>query len=100
MSRERAIAKIIPIFRQHGYEGTTLKMLSQATGLGKASLYHYFPNGKEGIGTAVLEYIGSGFSKTVLKPLTGRGEPAEKIQKMCQGLREFYRQGKINCFWR
>lgn len=98
MSKERAIAKLIPIFRQYGYEGATLKRLSQATGLGKASLYHHFPNGKEGMAAAVLEYIGSSFKNNVLNPLMGRGEPAQKLQKMCRGLKKFYSEGKNNCF--
>lgn len=35
MSKEQTIAKLIAIFRQYGYEGTTLSMLAKATGLGK-----------------------------------------------------------------
>ncbi|WP_036477132.1 TetR/AcrR family transcriptional regulator [Myxosarcina sp. GI1] len=98
MSKEKAIAKIIPVFRQYGYEGTTLSMLSTATGLGKASLYHYFPQGKEAIAAAVLNYIGSSFSKTVLKPLKDLGKPNEKIDRMCQSLNEFYSEGNNSCF--
>lgn len=98
MSKELAIVKIIPIFRQYGYEGTTLSMLSKATGLGKASLYHYFPDGKQGMAAAVLDYIGSSFSVSVLKPLTELGKPRERIQRMCQNLKEFYSEGKKSCF--
>lgn len=98
MSKEQAITKLIPVFRQYGYEGTTLSMLSKATGLGKASLYHHFPNGKEGMAAAVLDYIGVCFSDKVLKPLQKPGKPAEKIQAMCHSLNEFYREGKDGCF--
>lgn len=98
MSKEKAIAKIIPVFRQYGYEGTTLSMLSEATGLGKASLYHHFPQGKKGMATAVMEYVGSCFSDTVLQPLTNKDKPTAKIQAMGQNLREFYRDGRDGCF--
>ncbi len=35
------------VFRRRGYEGATLSVLSRACGLGKASLYHHFPGGKD-----------------------------------------------------
>ena len=98
MSKEEAITKLIPIFRQYGYEGTTLSMLSKATGLGKASLYHHFPKGKEGMAAAVMDYIGSYFSVKVLNPLKKQGKPEQKIQGMCESLKEFYREGKDGCF--
>ena len=47
MSKEKIILQLIPVFRQYGYGGTSLAMLIKATGLGKASLYHYFPEGKK-----------------------------------------------------
>ncbi|MEM8810542.1 MAG: TetR/AcrR family transcriptional regulator, partial [Cyanobacteria bacterium P01_G01_bin.38] len=43
MTKDAAIAKLTPVFRRYGYEGASLSMLSKATGLGKASLYHHFP---------------------------------------------------------
>lgn len=46
MDRAEAVRRLVKTFRQSGYEGTTLSQISQATGLGKASLYHHFPNGK------------------------------------------------------
>ncbi|TGQ06111.1 helix-turn-helix domain-containing protein, partial [Mesorhizobium sp. M00.F.Ca.ET.217.01.1.1] len=35
------------VFREHGYEGASLALIGAATGLGKGSLYHFFPGGKE-----------------------------------------------------
>lgn len=96
--KREAIVKIIPVFRQYGYEGTTLSMLSKATGLGKASLYHHFPGGKKGMATAVMEYIGNNFNDRVLQPLKSEGKPTEKIEVMCQNLKEFYRDGRDSCF--
>lgn len=98
MSKENAIAKLIPVFRQYGYEGTTLSMLSKASGLGKASLYHYFPEGKEEMITEVFDYISNNFYQLILKPLKEFGEPEAKIAAMGRGLTEFYNQGKNACF--
>ncbi|MEP1982729.1 MAG: helix-turn-helix domain-containing protein, partial [Maribacter dokdonensis] len=44
------------VFRSRGYEGASLKELSEATGLKKASLYHRFPNGKQEMADAVLQH--------------------------------------------
>lgn len=98
MSREQAIAKLIPVFRKYGYEGTTLSLLSKASGLGKASLYYHFPGGKEEIAAAVFEYVGIWFNKTVLNSLQSEQNPELKIQAMCKNLQEFYGNGKESCF--
>jgi TetR/AcrR family transcriptional repressor of lmrAB and yxaGH operons len=42
------------VFRRRGYEGATLSELSRACGLGKASLYHHFPGGKEEMASLLL----------------------------------------------
>ena len=98
MTREEAIVKLIPAFRKHGYEGASLSLLSKATGLGKASLYHYFPGGKSEMAAAVFEYVGSDFGRLVLKTLQGEEEPFVKIQAACLRLREFYDFGRSSCF--
>jgi TetR/AcrR family transcriptional regulator, lmrAB and yxaGH operons repressor len=98
MSKEQVIPKLIPVFRQYGYEGTSLSMLSKATGLGKASLYHYFPQGKQGMANAVMDYIGNSFAKTVLQVLKNSGTPEERIFLMCEALADFYAHGNNNCF--
>ena len=98
MSREQAIIKLIPVFRQYGYEGTTLSLLSKASGLGKASLYHHFPGGKDEMVNAVFEYVGDWFRDVVLKPLHFEDKPAKKIQAMGESLKQFYDNGNKSCF--
>jgi TetR/AcrR family transcriptional regulator, lmrAB and yxaGH operons repressor len=97
MSKEEAITKLIPVFRQYGYEGATLSRLSQATGLGKSSLYHYFPKGKEEMAEAVLEYVNNWFAATIITPLWSGKNPKERLEQMCQKLGEFYQKGQETC---
>ncbi|NEO98450.1 MAG: TetR/AcrR family transcriptional regulator [Symploca sp. SIO2E9] len=97
MSREKTIAKLIGVFRQYGYEGTTLSRLSKATGLGRASLYHYFPRGKEEMAAAVLEYVNRWFETTVLASLRTSDNPSQRLRVMCQNINEFYSQGQETC---
>eukprot|EP01034_Spumella_vulgaris_P003226 gene3226-4166_t len=35
--------KLTEVFTRFGYDGASMELLSQATGLKKASLYHRFP---------------------------------------------------------
>lgn len=97
MSRENAIARLAQVFRKYGYEGTTLSRLSEVTGLGKASLYHYFPDGKEGMVRAVLEMLWEQLETKVLAPLHSHDPPKVRIERMAEELKEFYAGGHQSC---
>lgn len=97
MSREEVIANLVPVFRQCGYEGATLARLSEATGLGRASLYHHFPKGKKEMAAAVLNYMNQWLESSVLVPLREGGKPAERICAMSTNLYKFYNCGKYAC---
>jgi hypothetical protein len=56
-----------------GYrEGASLSLISEATGLGKGCLYHFFPGGKEEMADAVLSEIDGWFENhcAVAKSIT------------------------------
>ena len=97
MPKEEIISKIIPVFRHHGYEGTTISMLSQATGLKKASLYHHFQGGKEQMAAAVLEYIGNWLDTYIFEPLRSDKPPQKRLEAMCKGVEKFYASGETPC---
>jgi TetR/AcrR family transcriptional repressor of lmrAB and yxaGH operons len=63
-TRPDIIPALAEVFREHGYEGASLALLGDATGLGKGSLYHFFPNGKEEMAAAVLDAIDGGSETT------------------------------------
>ena len=44
--RRELYARAAPVFRRHGYRGTTLKALARACGLSIPGLYRYFPSKK------------------------------------------------------
>lgn len=44
--RRELYARAAPVFRRHGYRGTTLKALARACGLSIPALYRYFPSKK------------------------------------------------------
>jgi AcrR family transcriptional regulator len=94
-------ADIIPrlgeVFREHGFEGASLSVITRATGLGKGSLYHFFPGGKEEMAEAVLEEIDRWFVTEVFQPLRSGGNPAAAIRQMMQAVETYFRSGNRVC---
>jgi AcrR family transcriptional regulator len=95
---DRALLEnIARTFRRYGYEGASLSRISEATDLGRASLYHRFPDGKAQMALAVLDYVVELFGSEVLAPLFAEGVPARRVQKMATQLRRFYAEGHLAC---
>lgn len=56
LSKDALVDKLVDVVYEYGYDGATLSVISEVTGLGKASLYHHFPGGKEEMAAAVLAH--------------------------------------------
>lgn len=97
IENDALIDRLSATFREVGYEGASLALLSEATGLKKASLYHRFPGGKEQMGLEVLQEAGRWLTEHVLKPLASKGTPRERIAAMTGELDSFYQGGKQAC---
>jgi len=97
VDQDELLDKLTEVFRIHGYEGASLSRIAEATGLGRASLYHRFPGGKQEMAEAVLERADSWFATHILAPLTGPGEPAERVREMAKRLDDFYSGGRQSC---
>lgn len=97
LSREEVVARLLGVFRQQGYDGASLAALSEATGLGRSSLYHYFPGGKDDMVNAVLDAIQAWLEDVGLAPLKGPGTPEERLRAMLRTLDTFYEGGRMAC---
>lgn len=97
MSKEEAISRLVHVFRQYGYEGATLARLSKATGLGKASLYHHFPKGKEEMAAAVLNHVSHWLEENILALLRSSSQPTERIRAMSKNVDQLYNHGEQAC---
>ncbi|MBJ6759143.1 TetR/AcrR family transcriptional regulator [Myxococcaceae bacterium JPH2] len=97
MSREEIVARLLEIFRERGYDGASLTDVSAATGLGKSSLYHYFPGGKHDMGAAVLEQAGAWLERDIVNALTAERPPLRRLDAMFAALRSFYGGGTRPC---
>ena len=93
-----ALAKV---FRSKGYEGASLKELSEITGLKKASLYHRFPNGKKEMAESVLEHIDKWVENNIFAALTEETNPPEiRLKNGLSQIRTLYNGGEESCFFR
>lgn len=90
---------MLKLFRQFGYEGVTLSKISQATGLGKASLYHHFPGGKAQMAAAALAEVDRWLEGCLLPILDSQTEPIAKFELMCAEVDRFFDTGKNSCLW-
>jgi TetR/AcrR family transcriptional regulator, lmrAB and yxaGH operons repressor len=98
-AKEKAeiVDRLFVVFQDHGYEGASLSDLSRATGLGKSSLYHHFPGGKEQMAEAVLEK-GKAFMQTAVADVAKSSEPLKaRVRKITAALDRLYAGGKNPC---
>jgi TetR/AcrR family transcriptional repressor of lmrAB and yxaGH operons len=95
--REELVEKLTAVFRRHGYEGATIALLSEASGLSKASLYYQFPRGKEDMAEAVMQSLHAQQRDLVFAPLGQEGSPHQRLARMAEGLATFYQSGHSAC---
>ncbi len=96
-TRTRLLESLGDVFESHGYDGATLSLLSQATGLGKASLYHHFPGGKADMAAALLRDRVARLERLAFSRLQG-GLPANvRLAEFIDGFREYVEDGQRTC---
>ena len=96
-TKAEILDRLMVSFRVGGYDGASLIELSEATGLGKSSLYHYFPGGKSQMATEVLGHLASSLERDLLAPLRGPGTPTAKLDALLRTLTAFYDKGRMPC---
>jgi len=96
-AREEVIPKLREVFRENGYEGTSLSVITQQTGLGKSSLYHHFPNGKTEMAEVVLDDIGMWFEEFVFMPLRECEDAISGIKIMFKEVNRYFDSGNRIC---
>lgn len=85
------------VFRDHGYEGASLKLIERYTGLGRGSLYHFFPQGKVAMAEAVLTQIGDWFERCIFQPLREADQADDALASMFDAVEAYFRSGQRVC---
>jgi TetR/AcrR family transcriptional repressor of lmrAB and yxaGH operons len=95
--RSDVVPLLTEIFRTYGYEGASLARIGAGTGLGKGSLYHFFPGGKDEMAAAVLAHIDLWFQQNVYAPLRETPDPRRGIVHMFRETKRYFLSGQKVC---
>ena len=95
--RHDVIPALGEIFREHGFSGTSLSKITHRTGLGKSSLYHFFPKGKKEMAEAVLDDVDEWFEAHVFSSLRDSKDPKSGINNMFDEIDRYFYSGNRIC---
>ncbi|MDE1907458.1 MAG: TetR/AcrR family transcriptional regulator [Rhodospirillales bacterium] len=96
-SKSEVIDRLFPVFRDLGFEGASLADLSRATGLGRSSLYHYFPGGKEQMAEAVLTRALEVTENIFAEPDGAPKTLKQRIRRIVAAVEGIYAAGRSSC---
>lgn len=86
------------VFNRHGYHGTSVSMLAEATGLGKSGLMHHHLS-KESLMRAVLEFAQETLRTTVFSVATEDLPPEQRLEKMLRRQNRLVKLERQGCFF-
>lgn len=64
-TRDRLIVATADLFRRQGYTGTGVKQIVEAAGAPFGSMYHFFPEGKEELGSETIRWSGAIYGQLI-----------------------------------
>ncbi len=94
---QELLARLFQLFREYGFDGTSLTQLAEASGLKKASLYHRFPGGKEQMAEEVLAYTHQWIVDSIVGPIQKAHSPTRKVKLFSSQIAQLYDDGKESC---
>lgn len=97
ISKEELSRRMRQVFRAHGYEGASMQALADSAGMSKAALYHFFPDGKGEMASAVLDDLKQWVLDHILQPLREEGSPRERLERLSESLGRLYESGEQPC---
>ena len=95
--RGDVIPALAEVFREHGFEGASLALIEERTGLGKGSLYHFFPGGKREMAAAVLADVHAWFERNIFRPLREDKDARRAVRAMFAATDAYFRSGRRVC---
>jgi TetR/AcrR family transcriptional regulator, transcriptional repressor for nem operon len=81
LTRKRIIEAAAPIFNQHGYEGSSLNALMEATGLKKGGIYRHFAS-KEELAAEAFDYTWEAAWKARLLHVDEKANGIDKLKQL------------------
>jgi len=81
LTRKRIVEAAAPIFNQHGYEGSSLNALMEATGLKKGGIYRHFAS-KEELAAEAFDYTWEAARKARLLHVDEKANSIDKLKQL------------------
>jgi TetR/AcrR family transcriptional repressor of nem operon len=81
LTRKRIVEAAAPIFNQHGYEGSSLNALMEATGLKKGGIYRHFAS-KEELAAEAFDYTWEAAWKARLLHVDEKPNRIDKLKQL------------------
>lgn len=102
VEEQELLLKLMSVLRKKGYDGSSLNVLAEASGLQKASLYHRFPGGKKAITDAVLDFADTWVKSNIYDVLANSSEdPNKRLKKVMKVIgQDLYDNGHEMCLLR
>ncbi len=95
--RDAVVRAVARCFRRLGYGGTSMRAVSDETGLGRSSLYHYFPGGKEEMALAAIGAAQAIIEGPVAEALRAPADPGIRLGTILDLLSDYYQDGALGC---
>ncbi len=95
--KDEIVDRLFTVFRDRGFEGASLADLSRATGLGRSSLYHYFPDGKDQMAAAVLARAEAVVESQIFQAAQAPEALRIRVRKIVSALEQMYSGGRTPC---
>jgi AcrR family transcriptional regulator len=87
-TKQRLIDATAEHFRLRGYNGTGVKQIVADAGAPFASLYHFFPGGKEELGAATIRWSGAMYGLLWVELVRPERDIATGVRKFFEGAAE------------
>ena len=91
-TRDRIIAATNELFRRSGYNGTSLRQVTDAAGAPTGSLYHFFPRGKAELAEAVVTETGASYLELFELIAAAAADPGAAVGDFFDGAAETLEQ--------
>ena len=98
IDKQELLHRCWQVFNQHGYHGTSVSMLAEATGLGKSGLMHHHLS-KESLMRAVLEYAQETLRSSVFSVVQEDLPPEQRLEKMLRRQNRLVKMERQGCFF-
>lgn len=91
------LRQLYELFRRKGYDGVSIGDISSETGLGRSSLYHYFPGGKAQMAADVLSFARTAMEGGFFTPMRSDAPLPERVAEMLAAVDRAYESGAGPC---